>query len=91
MLRKGASKILRDEYDYFTSSLDELLSKYSGRYIAIKNGTVIGDYDNFDDAYVNTSKTEKLGSFIIQHCVSDDEDSVAHFAWNNVSFKQVGV
>ena len=83
--------MLNKEYDYFISSLDELMTKYAGKYIAIKNETVIGDYDSFDDAYVQTSKAEKLGSFIIQHCVPDDEDSVAHFAWNNVSFREVGV
>jgi len=83
--------MLRKEYDYFTSNLEELLPKYSGRYIAIKNETVIGDYESFDDAYVNTAKAEALGTFIIQHCVPENEGSVAHYAWNNISFKGVCV
>ena len=80
--------MLHKEYEYFVSNFDELLLKHLGKYLAIKNETVIGEYDSFDDAYVKTSKTEKLGTFIIQHCVPDDEESMAHFAWNNVSFKE---
>ena len=83
--------MLRKDYDYFIDNLDELLLKYAGRYIAIKGETVIGDYGSFDDAYMGTGKTEKAGTFIIQHCVPDDEDSVAYYAWNNVSFRQARV
>ena len=78
-------------YEYFRKNLQTLVKKYDGKFIVIKDKTVIGDYDTFDDAYTETTKTENLGDFIIQHCASDALEPTAHFAWNNVEFSSVSV
>ena len=82
-------KMLKKNYDYFNANLEQLLSQYKGRYIAIKEETVIGDYNSFEDAYNNLCEKEEIGTFIIQHCISEAEQYRMNFAWNNVSFEGV--
>ncbi len=72
-------------YEYFTMNFDELHLKYVNKFIVIKECKVIGDYESFDEAYQNTIKTEEIGTFLIQQCVS--LDSTANFFYsNNVVF-----
>ena len=80
--------MLKRCYDFFNSNIKELLLKYNGEYVVIKNENIIGHYDSFDKAYNETCKTEEIGTFIIQHCVDDHFEQTMHFAWNNVSFEQ---
>ena len=79
--------MLERYYEYFKSNIQELLSKYNGRYIVIKDESVIGNYDSFETAYIETCKKEEIGTFIIQHCVVESPEKTMHFAWNNVSFE----
>ena len=75
-------------YLFFKSHIDELITRYDGRFIVIKDESIIADYSTFDEAYNNTIKTEELGTFLIQQCVNLEDDA-ARFAWHNVSFSQV--
>jgi len=79
---------MEKNYTYFKDHLDELIALYGGRFVVIKEAAVIADYDSFEKAYANTIQSEPLGTFIIQQCVTPDNDT-AHFAWNNVAFSQV--
>jgi len=72
-------------YAYFTEHLDELIEKYSGKHIVIKDESIIGVYDTFKEAYDYTIKTEELGTFIIQQCVTEDEEMIT-FVSGNVAF-----
>jgi len=72
-------------YAYFESNLKKLLEQYGGKFIIIKDETVIEAYNSFDEAYQSAIKTEQLGTFLIQHCVENEEDTVA-FVSGNVSF-----
>jgi len=80
--------MLERSYDYFKSNIKELLDKYGGEYIVIKEENIIGHYGSFDEAYKETCAKEEIGTFIIQHCVVEDRGKAMHFAWNNVSFEQ---
>ena len=75
----------KQNYDYFKQNLTELLVKYQNKYIVIKDLSVIGSYDSFDEAYENTIKTEELGTFIIQHCVDETAETYI-FVSGNVAF-----
>lgn len=55
-------------YDYYSNNFEKLYKKYKNKYIALKNCEVIGVYNNFEEAIKETAKTEKLGTFLIQHC-----------------------
>ena len=64
---------LEKEFHYYLKHQDELVGKYNGRYIVIKEDQVIGDFDSEIEAYEEISKTHKLGTFLIQKCESGDE------------------
>lgn len=76
----------KDNYDYYKSHLDELCKKFNNKYIAIKEQNIIGVYESFDQAFTETSKTEELGTFIIQLCSKDETSTVNYFYSNNVIF-----
>jgi len=59
---------LEKEFNYYIENQKELVKKYNGKYIVIKNDKVIGVFNNELDAIEETSKTEELGTFLIQKC-----------------------
>lgn len=73
-------------YEYFISHFDELYLKFPEKYIVIKNQSILGAYDSFNDAYTITISTEELGTFLIQECTKNTEKSINNFFSNNVVF-----
>ena len=65
---------LRQEFKHYLSNQDELVKKYNGKYVVIKNKTVIKAYDQESVAISNTSKKYKLGTFLVQKCESGSEN-----------------
>lgn len=61
--------MLEKEFKYYLDHQDELLKKYNGRVIVIKGDEVIGDYNSEAEAYTESLKSHKLGTFLIQVCV----------------------
>jgi len=58
--------MLEKEFKYFVDHQSDLVEKYNNKFIVIKDQAVIGSYDSHADAYNETLKTEKLGTFLIQ-------------------------
>lgn len=61
--------MLEIEFKYYLDHQAELVKKYNGKFIVLKGEKVIGSYDSHIDAYNKTVLTEKLGTFLIQHCL----------------------
>jgi hypothetical protein len=61
------------EFKYFKDHQKDLVSKYPGRYVAIKGEEVIGDYASELDAYTEAKKTHEVGTFLIQRCIPGDD------------------
>ncbi len=61
-----ADSPLKREFEYYLAHQPELVEKYNGRFIVIKDQTVIGDYDDQIAAVRETSKKHKLGTFLVQ-------------------------
>jgi hypothetical protein len=76
---------LKIEFEYYLAHRDELVEKYNGRVIVIKNQKVIGDYDSELKAVLETSKTEEIGTFLVQWC-SPDENSFTQTFHSRVTF-----
>jgi hypothetical protein len=57
---------LEREFDYYLEHQDELVERYDGRVIVIKDGEVLGDYDSHIDAVTETKKTHEMGTFLVQ-------------------------
>jgi hypothetical protein len=65
--------LLLKEFDYYLQHQKELVKKYNGKIIVIKNCKVIGVYDSEKDAFLETSKNHKAGTFLIQKCIPGTE------------------
>jgi hypothetical protein len=63
------AKPLQKEFDYYRSHQDELVQKFRGRFIVIKDEAVIGDYGSVIDAVRETSKKHELGTFFVIECL----------------------
>lgn len=64
--------MLEKEFQYYLKNQSELVKKYNGKYIVIIGEKVVGDYNNEQDAYTESEKKYKLGTFLIQLCVPGD-------------------
>lgn len=63
---------LEKEFIFYRKHQKELVKEHNGKFIVIKNERVIGVYKSEIEAYVETQKTEKLGTFLIQECLAGD-------------------
>ena len=78
-------KSLEKEFKYYLDNQDELVKKYNGKVIVIKNCTVIGEYDSNLEAIQETSKEEELGTFLVQKC-EPGKDSYTQIFHSRVGF-----
>ncbi|MEI6422724.1 MAG: hypothetical protein WCP55_10930 [Lentisphaerota bacterium] len=76
---------LKDEFEFYKSHQSELVKKYNGRVIVIKDCHVVGDYSSDLEAIENTRKTHELGTFLVQKCEPGEDNYTQHFH-SRVSF-----
>jgi hypothetical protein len=74
---------MTSDFDYFKENMISFFKEYGERFIAIKDKTVLGVYDTFDEALTETLKTEELGTFIVQQC-TDNDVNFTHVFQSNV-------
>jgi len=79
------NKPLEDDFKYYLEHQDEFVEQYDGRVLVIKNHKVLGDYDSEFEAVEETSKTEELGTFLVQKCEPGEDAYTATFH-SRVSF-----
>lgn len=72
-------KPLEKEFKYYISHQDELVEKYNGQFVVIKDEEVIGSYDSEIEALEETSKKHEQGTFLIQKCEPGDESYTMTF------------
>ena len=65
--------MLQKEFNYYLKHQVDLVAKYSGKFIVLKDEKVIGAYSSHSQAYNTSAKKEKLGTFLIQHCLPGKE------------------
>ena len=62
------NKKLEKEFEYYIEHQDELVEKYNGKYIVIKDCKVIGAFNSDFEAVTETMKGHELGTFLVQKC-----------------------
>jgi len=72
-------------YEWFRENLPILVNKYDDQYVVVKDKSIIAAYPSFNEAFDETLKTEKAGTFIIQLCSLDESKTTIKF-YSNVSF-----
>jgi hypothetical protein len=75
---------LDKEYKYYQANQKEFLRKYRNRVVVIKDEQVTGVYNDEESAYKEAISKYKLGSFLIQKCVPEEE-TIQSF-YSNVIF-----
>lgn len=70
---------LQKQLDYFKSNQNELVKKYEGKFLVIKDEKVQGIYDTEIEAYADAKKKFKLGTFLIQQCLPGQESYTQTF------------
>ncbi|MDO9334589.1 MAG: hypothetical protein Q7T57_08735 [Dehalococcoidales bacterium] len=59
---------LKKEFQYYIEHQKELVQKYNGKCIVIKDHQVIGVFDSELEAVKKTSEKYELGTFLVQKC-----------------------
>ncbi len=67
-------KQLGKEFAYYLAHQDEMVKKYNGKYIVIRNGQVLGAYDDELTAITETQKSHELGTFLVQRVSKGTDD-----------------
>ena len=60
--------MFEQEMDFFKNNQEKLVCEFSGKVLVIKGTEVLGVFANALDAYLEISKTQVPGSFMIQPC-----------------------
>lgn len=74
------------DFEWFIENHDSLFKKYGDVYLVIKNKKVLSTYTTYAEAVEQTSKTEKLGTFIVQKCTGTSEGYTNQIASNEIVF-----
>ncbi len=64
---------LEKEFNYYVEHQDELVKKYNGKFIVIKDCDVIGAFDSELEAIEKTAEQHELGTFLVQKCEPGSE------------------
>lgn len=76
--------MLDKEYEFYLKNQVALLKKCRGKVLVIKDEEIIGVYDDEVTAYKETVPKHKLGTFLIQKCVPEEETTQTFYS--NVIF-----
>ena len=61
--------------EWFEANREDLLPKYSGRYLAIADGRVLGDYaDQLEGIQATLGSGRVAGTFIVHQCVPKEDE-----------------
>ena len=71
--------MLNREFQYYLDHQDELVKQYNGKVLVIVGEAVVGVFDSELTAYVESKKTRKLGTFLMQQCSPGAESYTKHF------------
>jgi hypothetical protein len=78
---------LEAEFDYYIANQNRLVKKFNGRVLVIIGKSVVGDYYSVQEAYFESLKKYKPGSFLIQKCYPGKDNYTQTFHSPRVIFK----
>jgi hypothetical protein len=62
------TKPLEKEFNYYLEHQDELVEKYNGKFVVIKDSQVLGAYKSQIEAIKKTAEKHELGTFLVKKC-----------------------
>ena len=70
---------LIDEFEFYLANQDDMVQRYNGKVIALKDHEVLGAYSSELEALTEVQRTHELGTFLIQRVSPGDEAYTATF------------
>ena len=70
----------KENFAYFLEQLPQLLAEHRGEFVVIFDCKILAFYKSFEEAYFETIKTHKLGTFIIQECVETTKNEYTFYS-----------
>ena len=76
--------MLEKEFKYYLQNQEELVDKFYGRFILIKDEKVLGNFSTEVEAILFAQNTLglQLGSFLVQNCLPGVENYMQYFHSN---------
>ena len=65
--------MLDKEYKYYLENQKTFLEQYRGKVLVIKDERIVGVYEDEATAYKDSISKYKLGTFLIQKCIPEEE------------------
>ena len=81
-----ATGVLGEAFGFYLANQDEMVEKYDGKVIAIKDGKVLEAYDSELAAAIGTRKHHERGTYLIQRVSKGNEGHTAIFHSPRVTF-----
>lgn len=76
----------KEDFDYFVEHYQELYKEHGHKFIAIKNGKILGVFDAELEAVTEVSKIYPLGTFIVQECNGNESGYTNYISsWQLIS------
>ena len=70
---------LKQEFNYYLENQGKLVKLYEGKFIVIKNKEVTGAFKSELEAYEESIKEYKEGTFLIQQCLPGEDSYTQTF------------
>jgi hypothetical protein len=70
---KSMTSPLTREFEYFLKNQERLLAEYNGKFVVIKDQSVVGSYDDELAAVNEARKQFELGTFLVQKVEPGDK------------------
>ena len=71
--------MIENDFRYYLENQKDLVLKYNGLFLIIKDCEVVGAYKSKQEAYDTATSKYKLGTFLIQHCLPGAESYTQTF------------
>lgn len=72
--------MLTEEFEYYIDNQSELIKKYENKFLIIKDKSILGAYDSFEEALKQSQKKKLIpGTYLIQHCTPGEESYTQTF------------
>lgn len=84
--KTGQMSDLKLEFQYYLDHQSDLVKKYDGKFLVIKDREVKGAYASKAEAYFEGEKQFDLGTFLIQYCSPGNMSFTQSYYTQNVAF-----
>ena len=71
--------MLVKEFEFYLANQAEMVEKYDGKVIVIQGENVLGVYDSYPDAVMETQRLHELGTFLVQRVSEGDAEYTRQF------------